>query len=700
MAWTGETWYSVYMEIGARQPNEAQTTAPRRRGRTILLCLLGLLLALGAYLAWLYRGISPAVRWEYGEGMPPAAAFCWKGEAEFGSPTDDLSLGAHRVSLRVAGRTVPCLLIVEDTLAPTAYPVARSFPSGYEPTPDEFITDLWDADRVAVSFAEKYDFSQVGEHQIVILLEDGSGNRSKVRSSAAIRATRDAVIVEAGSPAPKSEAFCEEGFHGTLLTEITEAMLSTPGTYVLDIQCAENGRVYPTSLVVRDTTAPLAVGRLLALRVGETAEPQDFLTDIEDETNLSYSFLVAPDPERRDLQDIMIRVTDSGGNAVDVAAQVFYSSLDPVAVEVKKALLTPEDLGVPGWTVESFPASHAGTFPVSVRDENGEGQLILVTLVDTVAPVLSLKEGTFYTKHVSGPETLVAASDVDEVTLEYVIAPDWNSDQEQSFRVKAADASGNEAVADFTVTLLKDDTAPKLYGVVDRICYVDEPVLYLKEAYAEDDVDGQVELAIDSQVISSQPGAYAVTYTAADLSGNVTTKSCTFTLVNATASQDQLDELVEKAVKKIIKPNMVKAEQLKAVYDYVQKLIDYTGDSDKTDWRKEAVKGLTKKRGDCFTFYAVTRAILDKLNIPYMSVSRQGGATRHYWLIVNIGTGWYHYDTLVNNSGVKCFMWNERQAKLRSTYYYRFAEEEYPPIATEYFNYKAVVQMEREGLLP
>ena len=700
MAGKAETWYNIYMEVGAPQPNKAKKSAPQRRGWIILLCLLGLLLALGAFLARLYHGVSPIVRWEYGEGLPPATAFCQEADAEYRFAEDQPDLGTYLIDLQADGRTVPCLLIVEDTIAPTAYPVNLDFPAGHEPTPDEFITDLWDADRVAVSFTQAYDFSAAGEHKIVILLEDGSGNRSKVRATATVRATRDTVTVEAGSPAPASEAFCEEGFCGTLLTKITEAMLCTPGAYPLDIQCADNGKVYPSTLLVRDTVAPLASGRLLALQLGEAVAPEDFLTGVADETDLSFSFVVAPDPDRRDLQDILVRVTDSGGNAVDVDAQVFYSSLQPVTVEAKNGLLTPEDVGAPGWEVEAFPADQLGTYPVGVHTANGEAQLVLVTLVDTTAPVLTPVTGTFYTKHILSPGSLVSASDVTEVSLEYASEPDWNTAGEQSFRVKATDASGNESTVDLTVTLLSDDVAPALYGVVDRTCYVDEPILYLKETYAEDDVDAQVELTVDSQVIPSQPGKYAVTYTAADQSGNVTVKSCTYTLVKPAVSEAQLDELVAAALKKIIKPNMVKAEQLKAVYEYVQKLIEYTGTSDKTDWRKEAVRGLTKRRGDCFTFYSVSRALLDKLDIPYMSVTRLGGATRHYWLIVNIGTGWYHFDTLVNTSGVRCFMWNEKQAKDRSRYYYRFNEEEYPPIATEQFNYKAVVQMEKKGLLP
>ena len=82
------------METDARQPNPNKKAASGKRGRTVLLCLLGFLLALGVFLAWLYRGVSPVIRWEYGEGMPPAAAFCEAEDAEYLISEDRPDLGA------------------------------------------------------------------------------------------------------------------------------------------------------------------------------------------------------------------------------------------------------------------------------------------------------------------------------------------------------------------------------------------------------------------------------------------------------------------------------------------------------------------------------------------------------------------------------------------------------------------------------
>lgn len=686
------------MEKGACQPN-TEKAAPKHRGRTILLGLLGFLLALGVLLLWVYHGVTPLVYGEYGEGVPDAAVFCRDDDVFLLADESSAQLGRHVVQVITRFRVVPCLLIVRDTVAPVATPVTVDFPSGYLPTPDEFITDLKDADRVGVSFAQEYDFSPAGEQPVVIRLEDVSGNVSEVTAAAVVRATLDRVIVEAGAPVPPVDPFLTEGFHGTLLDPITDEMMRTPGEYPLRVKCPENGRVFPTVLAVRDTVAPVGKGQLLILAPGETAAPEAFVTDAVDETALSFTFAVAPDPDSRAIQDILIRVTDAGGNTADVPAQILYSSLGQVTVEAKNGLLTGADLGRPEAEPEGFMVNVPGTYPVRVHLPEGD-EIAMVTVTDTVAPLLTLKAGPFYTHHDLAPEDLVAVEDVTVTTLSFFQAPDQSSDQPQTFTVRAVDAAGNETTAAFPLTLDVDSDAPILYGVVNRTGYVNEPIAYLAEAYAEDQVDGRVDMTVESEVILSRAGKYTVTYTAADRSGNTASKSCTYTLVEPTVSDEQVRQMAQRILDQIITPDMVTAEKLKAVFDYVRGRVHYTGSSNKSDWRQEAIRGYEDGRGDCFTVYALTRALLDELKVPYMSLTRKSSATRHYWVIVNIGTGWYHFDPLITHiHRHRCFMWTNKQCKVKP-YFWRFYEENYPPIATEPFDYDAVVQMERDGLLP
>ena len=699
MAGQAGTCYDGNMEIGACQPNQEETAAPKQRGRTILLGFLGFLLALGVLLLWAYHGISPVVYGEYGEDVPSVTAFCQKDDAFLLADESCTALGRHMVQVITRFRVVPCWLIVQDTVAPTAVPVTVDFPSGYEPTPDQFISDLKDADRVGVSFAQGYDFSPAGEQTVVIQLEDGSGNVNEVQATALVRSTVDRVTMEAGAPTPAVDLFLTEGFHGELLDTITDHMMRTPGEYVLRVQCPENKRIFTTVLAIQDTVAPAATGQLLVLAPGETAAPEAFLTDAADETALQYAFLQAPDPDSREIQDILIRVTDAGGNGADVPAQVLYSSLGRVTVEAKNGLLTGADIDRPEAEPEGFMANTLGNYPVRVRLTDGV-EIALVTVVDTVAPVLTLQEKPFYTRHAYTPEELVNVTDATSVALSFVQAPDQDSDQPQAFSVQAVDAAGNETTATFPLTLAVDDTPPVLYGVVNRTGYVNEPIAYLAEAYAEDDVDGRVDMTVESGVLLSRKGKYTVTYTATDRSGNTASKSCTYTLVEPTVTDEQVRQMAQAILADIITPDMVTAEKLKAVFDYVRGRVHYTGSSNKKDWRQEAMRGYEDGRGDCFTVYSLTRALLDELQVPYMSVTRKGSSTHHYWVIVNIGTGWYHFDPLISSVHKhRCFMWTNQQCKVKA-YFWRFYEENFPPIATEPFDYDAVVQMERDGLLP
>ena len=113
---------------------------PARKGRGFLLGLLAFLLAFGVFLLWMYHGVSPVLHTEYGEGVPSGAAFCQTEDAFCLAGEDCSALGRHMVAVITKYRVIPCLLIVQDTVAPSAVPVQVEFPSGYTPSPDEFIS--------------------------------------------------------------------------------------------------------------------------------------------------------------------------------------------------------------------------------------------------------------------------------------------------------------------------------------------------------------------------------------------------------------------------------------------------------------------------------------------------------------------------------------------------------------------------------
>ena len=156
------------------------------------------------------------------------------------------------------------------------------------------------------------------------------------------------------------------------------------------------------------------------------------------------------------------------------------------------------------------------------------------------------------------------------------------------------------------------------------------------------------------------------------------------TVVAAKVSEEDAEAAAQKVLKQILTDDMSLAQQIEAIYNYVFRNIHYVATSNKTDWRSEAVRGLTTGKGDCFTYYAAARLLLEHTDAQILSVERKGGSTHHYWLLVNIGTGWYHYDACNAGTGKKrCFMWTNAQKDAVSTRFWRYEESLYPPVATQ-----------------
>ena len=689
--------------IAKNRPNQN-----KKSKRRALLWVFGVLFVLITAVLIHYRGVRVILLRECGETV--SAADFTSRDAMLEAEGEKLSYGWHVRNLSIGGVPTPVLIIVRDTAAPTAEAVDRVVPLGASPGPDAFIRNIKDAGKVRVAFAKTPDFSREWDDTIEIVLTDQGGNQTRIPVHVSVRATEEAVTLEAGSEAPTADRFLLDGVLGEQETPIGTEMLRHVGRYPI-LFSIDGGIQSQSQLIVVDTVAPKADPTLLVLSSGETAEADAFAVNVSDETDLSYAFVSEPDYGSREAQEIVVRITDEGGNMTDVFSRLLITDVRPRVVEARREALTAEDFeNRDGQTieVEPFVPDTPGSFAVAVSI-NGVEETLAVTVVDTTPPTLtenpSVAETVFYTRHAYQPEDFFTAEDLTPVTLSFADEPDFDAPGKLTVTVLAQDASGNETRADVGIKLLEDRTPPHIYGVIDRICYVNEPIAYFAEVFGEDGEDGPVEVTVDSDVRQNEEGVYTVVYRAKDLSGNVSEASCTYTLITRTVTEEELHALAQGIMEEITTPDMVDAEKLKAIFDYVQKHIVYTNgvNHNYTDWRKAAFDGYTMGTGDCFNIYSLTRALLDETDIRYLSVERlKAGVwrTRHYWVMVDLGTGWYILDpTWTPRHRANCFMWTKAQCN-RFPLYWNYKESDYPPLATKLFDYDAVVQAERSESQP
>ena len=335
-------------------------------------------------------------------------------------------------------------------------------------------------------------------------------------------------------------------------------------------------------------------------------------------------------------RDVKSNVQWEAGNGIPAAA-VFLEKQN-----VKATILTnlkSLDLGIPG----SYPVE------IQIGTKSYESTL---QVVDTTPP-----KGTPVNQQggVNGRiEAEAFVTDIEDktpVTVSYASEPDFSRGGTQTVTIVLTDAGGNETKLTAELTLLEDLEPPVINGVEDQTVTVGGTIAYKKGITVTDNIDTEVTLEVDSsQVNLQEPGVYTVTYTATDSAGNTATATAQITVEEKkaalTGQEAELAELAAQVLDSITNSSMTKKEIALAIYEWCNTRITYTNSSDKSDWVAEAVNGLKIHAGDCFTYFSVAKALLTQADIPNIDVLKSDTShSSHFWSLVDVGEGWYHFDT-------------------------------------------------------
>lgn len=208
-----------------------------------------------------------------------------------------------------------------------------------------------------------------------------------------------------------------------------------------------------------------------------------------------------------------------------------------------------------------------------------------------------------------------------------------------------------------TKELSKNDTkAPVISGMVGKnsyfsdsvfmVVYPDKKYDFTRYVKVKDDTDSTVDLQVNTdQVDYNKEGDYPITFTATDSSGN---KSTATGKVHVRIPK-KIDSMADEILGEIVKNSMSDQQKAEAVYTYIRKNYSYVNNYNETNWEKAAEYGMKYDSGDCFMFYSVSRALLTRLGIPNLMVTRYKGEGHHWWNLVYVEGGWYHFDTTPRN---------------------------------------------------
>lgn len=271
-----------------------------------------------------------------------------------------------------------------------------------------------------------------------------------------------------------------------------------------------------------------------------------------------------------------------------------------------------------------------------------------VEVKDTIAPSAAANHLECWIDEM--PEAHEFVKDVVDATeVTYTFANELNTAEAGEYDVSVVlkDQGNNTTTIESKLTVKKDIEPPVFVGLSDKTVTIGSTVSYRTDVSVKDNKDENLTFTVDSSAVNMEKaGQYTVTYKAEDLSGNQTTKTITVTVKEKEKSSYTVSDVQAKAksvVNKIIRNDMTQRQKCRKIFDWVKSHVSYVNSSEKSSWTNAAMQAFNKGKGDCYNFWAVTKALLDAAGVENMDLK----ATKHthYWNFVKVEEGWYHLDT-------------------------------------------------------
>ena len=286
---------------------------------------------------------------------------------------------------------------------------------------------------------------------------------------------------------------------------------------------------------------------------------------------------------------------------------------------------------------------------------------------DTTAPAVTLATDSIEMYTTATPPTAAdlvdSVIDVTNCSIDFKEPYDFTKEGKFDIVVLVADSSGNTTESVIPCTVVDDVTPPEIAGVEPLTVSQGDAISYKKNVTVTDDKDDNPKLEVDtSSVNPDKRGTYKVTYTATDAAGNISEKTTTIKIVSAKiseATEETVNAKADEILSEIITEGMTQKQQAKAVFDWVVKNITYSETAGIDDLLSAAYKGMFYRVGDCTVKQKTAEVMLNRLGIKNMEIEKIRDTRGHYWLLIDVGEGWYHYDPNLQLDGTLIFYWHD-----------------------------------------
>lgn len=292
-----------------------------------------------------------------------------------------------------------------------------------------------------------------------------------------------------------------------------------------------------------------------------------------------------------------------------------------------------------------------------------------------------------------------AGEDGEGCEYSFVKEPDFQSGKNQIV-LRIRQPNGKTSKRNATLTLVEDREAPQLTGVHNLEAFLNTPIsLYWEGISVSDNCDGPISKQVDlSRLDYSRTGVYEIVYIVTDQVGNQNRYTALVEVVDRLITAEMLYEKLDVQIQNLGLQGLSVLNQCRRIYSFVNdsSTIHYKGvsnDPGRISWVREAYLALENGEGDCYTYFALSKAFFERLGIQNLDVQRLPGMTEdtHYWSMVNIGTEtaprWYHFDATrlkepIYTSGILTDAQVQYYSENTRPYFYWYDTSKYPATDT------------------
>lgn len=410
-----------------------------------------------------------------------------------------------------------------------------------------------------------------------------------------------------------------------------------------EITFSHGGARETVILSVCDTTAPQVVfEKKLVKPIDYIPNPEDFVVSVADadKTKIYFAHDVVLPKDYSDVTATVV-VEDASGNRTEEKCVLSWRWMqEKIHLEygerltIEDVLLDPvhDKTLVDQAEIDRINKSGLGTYTLS----STVGQRTIectVVVEDTTGPQLELRDVQVPVGGTANLESFVASvkdiSGVAEVRL--MTELEFTNQGKHAVTIEAEDIHGNVTTGEALLWVATDFQAPRITGAEEPISIEKHGALNLMEGVtARDNKDGVCKVNCDTGALDPDvAGAYFVTYTAVDSSGNQAVVKRKITV-----EHDMEDT---KALVREIADSL--SDDPEEIRDYVRSSIRYNHDwgGDDPTWY-----GFTTRTGNCYVHANCLKDIFDLKGIENQMIWVENKS--HYWLIVKINGVWKHID--------------------------------------------------------